>query len=739
MPSPSASTRLKSGRVPLRLVLIVPFVLEILAAVGLTGWFSLRNGQRAVNDLAIQLDYEIATRIEQHLDDYLSVPKQINESNAEAIRLGLLDIDDEIQLYRTFWKQIQIFPSVSYISIGVQNTGGFVDAGRQSDGTLVIEMTEGFIAGDFLTYGTDADAHPTQLLDRSDAYDPRVRPWYTQAVEQGSTTWTEPYSLFPDLDLAIAAVTPIYDADSHVLQGVVATDLTLSGIDDFLQTLEIGKSGEAFIVERSGLLIGTSTDHSPFVQTASDVEPERLSATDLQVPIIQSATHALLAKFGDFQKIHHTQALVTQGRGDRQFIQVLPFQDEMGLDWLIIVTVPESDFMAEINANTRNTILLCLAALGASIGLGLLTSRWITVPIDRLTYASRAFKDGKLDKKLEERSSIHELSILAGSFEQMRQQLIASFDALAQTNAQLEERVAERTNELSAALKDLQRTQTQLVQTEKMSSLGQLVAGVAHEINNPVNFIHGNLEHTAEYSQQLLNLVDLYQRHYPDPAPTIRTELETIDFEFLKDDFPQLLSSMTTGAYRIAEIVKSLRNFSRLDEADFKRVDLHEGIDSTLMILHNRLKRMPFLPDIQLIKEYGELPKIECYPGHLNQVFMNLIVNAVDVLDERDRQRPCDDLESHPSWIRIQTQLCTDGYTSNWIEINVSDNGPGMSEATRSRLFDPFFTTKPVGHGTGLGLSIAYQIIVDKHGGTLDCESTEGKGTAFIIRIPIQH
>lgn len=304
---------------------------------------------------------------------------------------------------------------------------------------------------------------------------------------------------------------------------------------------------------------------------------------------------------------------------------------------------------------------------------------------------------------------------------------------LKQANERLESRVAERTAELSQTLIDLQKTQTQLVQTEKMSSLGQLVAGVAHEINNPVNFIHGNLTHTAEYAYSLLNLIDLYQQYYPDAQPEIQTAIEASDLEFLKQDFPKILQSMHVGAERIREIVQSLRNFSRLDEAEFKAVDIHEGLDSTLMILQSRLKKTASRPELQVIKHYGDLPRVECYPGQLNQVFMNILSNAIDALDSCDRIST-----AHPATMNSGTiSISTEVTRANWVAIRFADNGSGMTEAVRSRLFDPFFTTKPIGKGTGLGLSISYQIVTEKHHGNLVCHSTLDQGTEFVIEIPV--
>ncbi len=296
----------------------------------------------------------------------------------------------------------------------------------------------------------------------------------------------------------------------------------------------------------------------------------------------------------------------------------------------------------------------------------------------------------------------------------------------------LERQVQERTKKLVITLKELQHTQSQLIQKEKMSSLGQLVAGVAHEINNPVNFIHGNLEYTKNYIQDLLKLVILYQAEYPNPTEIIEEEIESIDLYFLKEDLPNILSSMQTGSERIKEIVKSLRTFSRLDEADCKKIDIHEGIESTLMILQNRLKAKPQYCEIEVIRNYGELPLVECYAGQLNQVFMNLLVNAIDVLEEQLYKT-----EDNP-FLTPQITISTKILNSQRIAIYIADNGLGMTEEVLAKIFNPFYTTKPVGKGTGLGLAISYQVVVDRHHGELNCSSTPGEGTEFAIEIPVK-
>ncbi|MDZ8055183.1 MAG: PAS domain S-box protein [Aulosira sp. ZfuVER01] len=331
-----------------------------------------------------------------------------------------------------------------------------------------------------------------------------------------------------------------------------------------------------------------------------------------------------------------------------------------------------------------------------------------------------------------------------------------ALNRLEQAKQELETRVQQRTialsqekEKLEQTLKQLQQTQSQLIQSEKMSSLGQLVAGVAHEINNPVNFIYGNITPATEYVEDLLYLLQCYQYYYPNPSSTLQEEIQDIDLDFIIEDLPKLLSSMKVGANRIREIVLSLRTFSRLDEAEVKEVNIHDGIDSTLMILQNRLKPRTGNSQIQVIKEYGQLPLVECYAGQLNQVFMNIIVNAIDALEEYDQKRSPQEILEHPSQIAICTEFrqgetriesAEEPYTTNSassIVIRIIDNGPGINEAVCNRLFDPFFTTKSIGKGTGLGLSISYQIVVDRHQGQLECYSTPGH-TEFAIMIPQQ-
>lgn len=313
--------------------------------------------------------------------------------------------------------------------------------------------------------------------------------------------------------------------------------------------------------------------------------------------------------------------------------------------------------------------------------------------------------------------------------EDLENRVFQRTEALRQSDA----RERERAQQLEQALLELYSTQSQLVQTEKMSSLGELVAGIAHEINNPVNFIHGNIKYVDDYTKQLMELVDLYAEEYPEPNSIILDKIEEMDLDFVSEDLNKIVRSMEVGTKRIRQIVLSLRNFSRLDESEMKPVDLHGGIDSTLLILQHRLKGLNGWPEINVIHEFSNIPLVDCYPSQLNQVFMNIIANAIDAIEERYQKFSVAAAEANPGRIAIATQVIGE----NMIAVEISDNGTGMPQTTIDRIFNPFYTTKEVGKGTGLGMSISHSIVVQKHKGKIECFSEIGQGTTFRISIPI--
>ncbi|MBD2078142.1 HAMP domain-containing protein [Phormidium sp. FACHB-592] len=714
-------------QMPLRLILVVPFVLQIFVAVGLTGYLSIRNGQKSINNVVSQLRSETSNRINQQILFYLEKPYIINQTIATGISTGQIDIKDIKALEHFSWRLVN------------QNTVDFLQTGTpQGKSVLVERLEEGFIVartGDTdlpnrQSYRLNNEGKRATLLETK-KFDPRTRPWYKAALKAGEPSWSKIFVSASGLSKATISLSqPIYSETGSLL-GVQNSNFRLSRIHDFLKSVKVGLTGQTFIVDRSGHLIASSVIEQPYKIRAQELE--QIPAAAIENPVIRATAKAVLERFSDFVSIDQSQQLDVVLDGKRQFVQVSPIQDGHGVDWFSVVVVPESDFMAEIDANTRTTMLLCLGALAVATVLGIYTAQLITQPLRRLSQSAEAVADGALDQNVA-LSHVQELNVLARSFNEMTQQLRGSFAKLEQTNEQLEQRVEERTVDLKEALQELQHTQTQMIQAEKMSSLGQLVAGVAHEINNPVNFIHGNVTHISEYTRDLLALVQLYQREWSNPTPAIQDKIDEIDLEFLNEDALKLLTSMEVGTDRIREIVQSLRNFSRLDEAQVKEVDIHEGIESTLLILQHRLKAKVNCPPTSVIRAYGDLPLVECHPGQLNQVFMNILTNAIDALEESNLDLTYQAIETHPNQITIRTAVIDAG----WVEITIADNGPGIPEEIRQHIFDPFFTTKPIGKGTGMGMSISYQIIIEKHGGKLNCCSTVGKGTEFMIQIPIK-
>lgn len=428
------------GKVPLRIVLIVPFVLQIFAAVGLTGYLSFRNGQKTVNSLVTQLQSEVLDRIDQHLDTYLATPNQINQINVDAIELGLLKLNDFQSMGRYFWKQMQVF-NVSYINYGSKQ-GEFIGVERlNSGGFRINEVSQRLTKGKLDVWATDNQGNRTTLLEIKN-YDHRSEAWYGDAVRAGKPIWSQIYQWEdkPEI-LSISASYPLYNK-TNTLLGVIGVDHVLSQVSAFLNQLKISHSGKTFILERNGLLVASSSKEQPF--RVIEGKAQRLRASDSREPLIQLTTQYLTKQFGTLNQINRSQQLEFTIKGQRQFVQVIPWQDKFGLDWLIVVVVPEADFMAQINANTRSTIFLCIAALILATIMGIFTSRWIVRPILRLNVSAKALALGAWEELEETRSSVSEkiersdeLGELAKSFNSMARQLKESFAALEAKNAEM--------------------------------------------------------------------------------------------------------------------------------------------------------------------------------------------------------------------------------------------------------------------------------------------------------------
>ncbi|MEA5539319.1 ATP-binding protein [Limnoraphis robusta Tam1] len=493
--------------------------------------------------------------------------------------------------------------------------------------------------------------------------------------------------------------------------GVIRLGILLNELTEAVGATRVGETGFAILVDQKGQLLAHPN--------AKLVSGEKLTDLSSYPPVKQ-----LLNNHQGF--FYFT---------DDQGIQWLSYNIRLKNQWGAIVLQQQTEVFSKVRSFWQLAITI---AIVVTVGMGILTAllaHRLIQPISDLTQAASQVSQGKWHQQVKVRSR-DELGILAETFNRMAKALKESFSLLTQMNEQLqasEAREREKAIALEQSLQKLQQAQTQLIQTEKMSSLGQMVAGVAHEINNPVNFIHGNLVYLRQYTEDLLELIELYKKDESKTSVEILHKIEDIELDFIKKDLNKLLNSMQVGSNRIREIVQSLRTFSRLDESELKLVDIHSGIDSTLMLLKNRLKKTSEHPEIQLSKTYENLPLVYCYPSQINQVFMNILNNAIDALSDHPDGNLLTQTHS-PYLIKINTKV----KKNNWVAIHISDNGSGISEAIQTKIFDPFFTTKPVGKGTGLGLAISYQIIVKKHGGKLECHSQPGKGTEFIIEIPVQ-
>jgi PAS domain S-box-containing protein len=416
----------RDRKLSLRLVLVVPFVLEITAVVGLTGYLSFRNGQDSIDKIAALLRDEMTLRVVQYLDSYLATPILINRINADAVRLGHLDLTEPEQLEQHLITQLQQFTTVSHILVGTEQ--GTLRITNRSPRRSILR-SDPIDPSQITLYALDSQGNSTDVLNVL-KFDVRQRPWYQQAVQSGQPVRIPVFRLADGSDFSLNASYPVYDRDGN-LQGVFSAASDLSYLKQFLTHLKVGRSGRAFMVERNGLLIGTSSTEQLQVRQPRAFQSSglnRFQAVDSEDPLIRSTSRYLISCFGSFNQIQSNQRLTFISDDDRQFVQVVPYRDEIGLDWLIVVVVPEADFMAEINQNNQMTLLLCLLALVCAIGLGLLTAAWIARPILRLSRVSQSMALGDWELPAYTESAVAELNVLSRSFHQMSEHLQSSFD-----------------------------------------------------------------------------------------------------------------------------------------------------------------------------------------------------------------------------------------------------------------------------------------------------------------------
>jgi signal transduction histidine kinase len=730
-----------SRRVPLQTFLTVPFLLQIIAVAGLTGGLSWLNAQRSVYDLTAKLQDEISSGIQLELKTYLEAPQLTTRINNDAVKLGQLNLQDPRALEQHLFTQLTQFKSVSGILIGTEE-GTFRAVNRR--GQLRLQKSDRADAGVVYDFEIDGMGDRGKFLNTFTIPSVQATKWYAAAANERKPTWSPIFQTGDNQDLSLNASSPIYDPDTGELLGVASAGVVLSKINAFLKNLRVSESGLVFVVEHDGKLVGTSASQQVYRRIEGKgkdkgkIKLDRINAADSRDPLIKATAQFLIGRYGDFTRVIADQRLNFMNNGDRNFVKVVPFRDELGLDWLIVVVVPENDFMAQINANTRTTFWLSAGAVFVTLLLGVIGSNWVAQPMLRLSRASRAIAEGDLYQRVPEQNPIKEMQVTAHAFNQMAERLTASFEQIEAANANLEAQVSDRTAQLLQAIEELERLNR--IKDDFLST-------VSHELRTPMSNIKLSTQ-MLEINLKRLGLLDSESSSIPRY------------FQILKDE-----------GQREINLINNLLDLSRLDAKT-------DPIMPTVIQLNDWLPELakPFIERANsqqqtfYLEIADNLPPLTTDLSELERILNELLNNAckytppgasitlatraagaVEQEIEKEHKEPWDEpwekgrvpviysaVQTPSSVKAAASRIVSDVGAIDRLQIRVSNSGVEIPDGEHHRIFDKFYripSSDPWKHGgTGLGLALV-KGLVERLEGTIEVESGEDI-TTFTVELP---